>query len=278
MYLSYVNHLGEHIDFYGDSPFILAEHNLFDWQLTYETAGGRSSGFKLESREFSLKIRIVPKRFKGKDRPQAFSQLINHFVSVVSADTQVPGKMYARSGEYLEGKIIISNKSDWHVDKSVTLSCQFLADNPVWQCPHVHEFKSVDQSSYEFLGYPHGYPYDYAAVMPGYQTVNNSSTEASDYVLTIHGPVSSPLIYLNGISVGAYVTLSANDTLVINSRDKTVQKISGNVTSNEFNKRYKGPVSMFSKLEPGVVTAIWSGNFDFDLSIIEQRREPLWMI
>ena len=278
MYLSYVNHLGETIDFYGQSPYIMTEHSFFNWQLSYNTSNNRSSGYRLDGREFDFTVRIVPRHLNGRNRPQEYADLINRFVSVVSADTDTPGRMYAKSGEYLEGRIVVSDKTAWTIDKSVTLSCRFRADNPTWRTEHEHRFSIVEQAEYEFLCYPYEYAHDYAAMLPGYASIENNSTEASDYLMTIYGPASSPMVSLNGIQVGAAVALGANDRLVIDTGAKTVIKYTEAVAENVFNARYKGDVSMFTKLQPGSITAIWSGAFRFDLTILERRREPTWML
>ena len=278
MYFTYVNHLGEFLNFYGDSPYILIEHGFTNWQIAYSVTQNRTSGYKFEAKEIPFTIRIMPRRIKGKDRPQAFSELINRFAEVVSADMEQPGRLYAKSGEYLEGRIILSEKSEWNVDKSVTLRCSLLCDNPVWQYPNVNHCKYDSENSYKYLDYPYGYPHDYAASLKGYTTIKNASTEAADYILVIHGPCTSPVIALNGVKVGANVTLGSNDRLIINSADKTVLRQTANVSANEFNSRYKGETSMFTKLQPGPVSAIWSGGFEFDITILERRREPQWMI
>lgn len=276
MYFTYENHLGERIDFYGSSPYILTQHTFLDWQLAYNTSNNRSSGFRLDGREFDFTVRIMPRRVTGKARPQTFSNLINYFVSVVSADMDVPGKLYAKSGEYLEGRITVSNKSAWNIDKNVTLQCKFRADNPTWQYANTHHFDTVEQNTYEYLDYPYGFPFDYSATLPGQAQINSATTENADYIMTIYGSVSAPMVWLNGVQIGAYVTLADGDRLVINSRNKTVTKYSSNVISNEFNNRIKG--QMFAQLEPGIISVLWSGLFEFDLSILEQRREPVWMI
>ena len=49
--------------------------------------------------------------------------MINRFVAVIAADKDQPGRLYAKTGEYLEGRIIASEKASWNVDKSVTLNC-----------------------------------------------------------------------------------------------------------------------------------------------------------
>lgn len=86
------------------------------------------------------------------------------------------------------------------------------------------------------------------------------------------------MVSINGIKVGANVVLGADDRLVIDTRAKSVIKQTANMAINAFNSRYKGDTSMFAQIPPGAVAVIWSGVFDFDLTILEKRREPAWMI
>lgn len=72
------------------------------------------------------------------------------------------------------------------------------------------------------------------------------------------------------------MSIGHSQTLEINSRDRTVYIVSGNIRENHFNDRYKNSDSMFTKLPPGELVIAWSGTFDFNLEILEGRREPAW--
>lgn len=275
MNLYYENHLGERIYFYR-SPYVLTEHDLFNWVMSYSTVNNKTSGYRFNGVEKNITIRILPKAQTREAREAMFAELVDRLVEVVSADNEIPGKFCTDTGEYLTCKFVSSKKTEWNIPRDVTITCGIRVDNPVWHHSDKYHVEFEDVTTYEYLDYPYGYKYDYKAILPGYTTVINGSTEPCDYILTIHGPVVNPKIVINGISVGAYVSLGSAQDLVINTSDKTVKKIYGNIVENQFNNRYKGDVSMFTKLPVGVVSMLWSGQFNFDLEVVEERREPAW--
>ena len=70
--------------------------------------------------------------------------------------------------------------------------------------------------------------------------------------------------------------LGAGEQLEIDTKNKTVYKISNGVRTNVFNKRYKGSVSMFEKLPIGDVSIMWDGNLNAEIVIMSERLEPKW--
>ena len=275
MNLYYENHLGERIYFFR-SPYILTEHDLFNWVMSYSTVNNKSSGYKFDALERNVTIRIMPRAQTGEARAAMFADLVDDFVRIVSADKNTMGKIWTDNGEYLVCKFISCEKTEWNIPRNVTLTCRLRSDNPIWQHSDNYQVSFTDETEYQYLDYPHDFAYDYKGLLPGYKEIENGSTETADYILTIKGPATNPKIMINGISVGAYVALGSAQTLVINTKTKSVTKISGAIEENHFNDRYKGEVSMFTKLPPGPVSLLWSGLFGFDLEVIEERREPAW--
>ena len=57
---------------------------------------------------------------------------------------------------------------------------------------------------------------------------------------------------------------------------ETVEKVAVNgERESVFNNRAKKK-SIFKKVPPGRQEIVWSGTFDFDLLIYEERSEPKW--
>lgn len=275
MNLYYENHLGERIYFFR-SPYILTEHNLFNWVMSYSTVNNKSSGYKFDALEKSITIRIMPRAQTTEVREAMFADLVDDFVRVVSADVDVMGKICTDNGEYMSCKFVSCEKTEWNIPRNVTLTCRLRSDNPIWQHSDNYQVSFTNETKYQFLDYPYDFNYDYRGLLPGYKEIENGSTETADYILTIKGPVTHPKVVINGIPVGAYVVLGAAQTLVINTKTKSVTKVYGQIRENHFNDRYKGSVSMFTKLPPGTIPLLWSGTFDFDMEVIEERREPAW--
>lgn len=148
---------------------------------------------------------------------------------------------------------------------------------PFWRKTTKHSYGTAETPEYEFLDFPYGFEYDYKAKLIGYKVVEVASVKAADWELTIHGHAVDPVVYLGGIAVGVNATIGATEKVVISSKDKTVTKISANgMKTNLFNARLK-TASIFSPLPSGPVGVMWPGTFALDLTVYEERSEPLWI-
>ena len=141
----YENHLGEQIKFY-DSPYILTSHSFVDWKLTYDTVQNVSSGFRIDQAAIPFAFRIMPRIETPTERAVEYKRLLNEFVSIVSKDVDIPGKLWTTNGQYLVCRIISSKKSAWHKYTDVTETCELLCDHPVWITEKSYEFLKPDSS------------------------------------------------------------------------------------------------------------------------------------
>ena len=99
----------------------------------------------------------------------------------------------------------------------------------------------------------------------------------ADWLIKIHGYASNPVVYVGGVAIGANAVIGSEETLVISSTNKMVIKIAANgIEENLFNARLKG-VSIFEPFQSGELPVMWSGTFDIDLTVYEERSEPLWI-
>jgi len=275
MKLYYENHLGERIYFYR-SPYVIISHSFFDWLLSYTKVNNRTSGYHFNAKEADFTVRLLPLARSAELRESMFAELYDEFVEVVSADTDVPGRLLTDTGEYISCRFVSSAKSNWNIPRNVNIACKISIDDPTWKRSEVYEISYSPETEYEYLDYPYDFSHDYKGDLPGYVQIWNDSTEDSDYIMTIYGAASRPKVVLNGIDVGADVVIGESEKLVINSAEQTAVVLADGVRKNVFNQRYKGARSMFSKLPPGTATIFWSGNFHFDLEVIRKRREPSW--
>jgi len=275
MNLYYENHLGKRIHFYR-SPYILTNHSFFDWLLSFTTVNNKTSGYVFKPSEADFTVRLMPLAKTQNLREAMFAELYDEMVEVFSADASEPGKLWTDGGEYLSCRVISSKKSKWNIPRDVTVVCRISVDSPTWKKPEAYEISFTEETEYGYLDYPHGYNYDYKGTLLGYTELTNDSTEASDYIMTISGPITNPKVVVNGIDVGANVSVGSTERLVIDTAEQTVYIYGPGISKNVFNKRLKGTQSMFTKLPSGKVAVIWSGLFDFNFEIIRERREPSW--
>lgn len=95
-------------------------------------------------------------------------------------------------------------------------------------------------------------------------------------LLVIYGPVVNPQVIIGDKSYLVNIVLEQGERLEIDSRTRTVTKISKNGEQvNAFHNREKGK-KFFKKIPPGRQKVVWSGKFDWDLVIYEERSEPRW--
>lgn len=123
--------------------------------------------------------------------------------------------------------------------------------------------------------YPGRYPFRYANGMNNTHVQNPHFTDAN-FTLVIYGPVVNPQVIIGDKSYLVNIVLEQGERLEIDSRTRTVTKISKNGEQvNAFHNREKGK-KFFKKIPPGRQKVVWSGKFDWDLVIYEERSEPRW--
>ena len=138
----------------------------------------------------------------------------------------------------------------------------------------VHEesksFESQRPESTGFLKYPYGYDYDYTPPEVTTDTWASDSPFPSSFRMEIHGPCVNPSVLINGYTYLVWATIASGETLVIDSTNNTVMCGDNNLFDAR-NKEY----SVFEPIPPGNLTLEW-GDFDFDLTLYEERSEPKW--
>lgn len=131
---------------------------------------------------------------------------------------------------------------------------------------------------YEFLGYPHGYPYDYGKQKKGSQNWGINHFAKSNFKMTIYGPCTNPRIAINGHVYQVFETLENSEYITIESRKKTIYKhLSNGTVQNIFWKRRKDS-SVFEPLPPGELLVNWNAEFGFDILAYIERSVPKWIL
>ena len=183
-----------------------------------------------------------------------------------------PGRII--HGEYeIECYITMSNTyyETPFIYNELTIYCPY----PSWKRERKYELREAEEKIYPFLDYPYGYKYDFKAVLPGYIVISNQSEAPAQYKLVIYGPVTNPIVTIDNIKIGVLASIGSSERVEISSIDKTVIQY-GVVEKNLFNQRIKTN-SLFERIPSGKHTVLWSGNFNADIFLYEERSEPLWI-
>lgn len=148
---------------------------------------------------------------------------------------------------------------------------------PFWSQKKLIELKNRDgESEYPYLDFDYDYDYDFKATLPGYGRINNDAVAPCQWEIVIPGPVTNPIISVDGKVIGVYATIGTEETLYISSKDKTVYKLHDGAKTNLFNNRVKGE-SMFEPFTSGGHAVSWSGLFNISLTMFMERSEPPWI-
>lgn len=170
--------------------------------------------------------------------------------------SMTPGRII--HGEYyIDCYITVSNTwyDNPYTRDTITVYCPY----PFWQKPHDYHFTTEDGGS---------------------GTIEVVSPGGAEFVLTIHGPTTPNHCYvtINGINIGADVVMRDGDRLVFDSKNKTVMLYYdyGGV-ANVFRARFTDQGSIFEKISFGEHEITWPEDFDVDLTITDERSEPVWI-
>lgn len=188
--------------------------------------------------------------------------------------TMTPGRI--THGEYYID-CYITESSTFYEDPWTQNTLKIYCPYPFWRRDIPYFLHAAEVTEYEFLDYPYGFPYDYRATLPGYAMITNPGVKPAEWELRIKGYVENPVIVIGGMSVGVNALIGSGETLVISSKNKTVVKIADNgIKTNLFNARLKER-SIFDPLPSGELSVMWSGTYDAELTVFEERSEPLWI-
>lgn len=151
----------------------------------------------------------------------------------------------------------------------LTIYCPF----PFWRRDNNFTLTAREETeTYEYLDFPYDFAFDYKGTLNGYAMITNPAVKDAEWKLEIHGAVNNPVVVIGGRKIAVNATVGAGETLVISSRDKTVMM----GETNLFNARVKTK-DFFDPLPSGEHSVIWSGLYNMDLTVYEERSEPLWI-
>lgn len=96
-------------------------------------------------------------------------------------------------------------------------------------------------------------------------------------IITIYDAAINPSITIGGKIYAMNATISAGQRIIIDQVRRTIVSMAadGSVT-NLFDYRDKTN-DIFAYIAPGTQTVIYTGDFTFDISVIQQRSEPSWI-
>ena len=135
----------------------------------------------------------------------------------------------------------------------------------------------IDIGSGDFGGfdYPYDYNFDYALPLKG-QDITCDSVGENAFQIRIYGEAVNPSIIIGEHTYTINGTVGSGETLLIDSLARTITLTKADLQKvNFFDKRSRESY-IFQPIPSGTQPVRWSGNFGFDLTVIEERSEPKW--
>lgn len=171
----------------------------------------------------------------------------------------------------------ITAVSTYYEDPWTQQTLTIYCPRPFWRRENIFTLRIEEQeTTYEWLDYPYGFPFDYQATLPGYAMVSNPAVKPSDWRLTIKGPANNPFVIIGPRNISVNAAIGAGEKLVIDSANKTVMKYGPGEAVNLFNARNKTS-DFFDPLPGGEYSVLWPGTYEVELIVYEERSEPLWI-
>jgi hypothetical protein len=269
----YEDHLGRR--FVGlDCGVYMNYNDLRDYSWSYETINSRISRFYrgITTRKIPLVV------YCGSDEEAMVVMNRLHELAETDVAANQPGKIYI-GDYYTHGYITGSTKANYLVTKRLCeITLTFVSDDPAWYRDQLHTFPAGTDNqinSESGTDYPYAYPYDYALRRQGWNIVSDT-IGSSAFRLEIFGVAEDPAITIGGHVYKVRGKVSAGEVLTIDSIAKTVtlSTVSGQKI-NWFDNRNRESY-VFEPIPAGKNSVTWSGEFGFNLTLIEKRSEPKW--
>ena len=186
-----------------------------------------------------------------------------------------PGKLWV-GDYYLECYITELNPKEYdEIFYTVDVDATVEAFTSYWIGKKTYTFHSYGITSSDNKRYPGKYPYRYANGMASNYLINPNYT-SSNFRMIIYGPVVSPQVTIGSNTYLVNITLETGEYLRIDSRSRTIVKVLKNGEEmNAYHCRSKGR-EFFQKIQPGRQMVSWTGKFEFDITVIEERSIPKW--
>ena len=264
----YTNHINESIEF-GSGGLFVNENDLrnFTWDLS--TKNGKITSFSRGV--VSKTIPVVILSANAED-------VKNRLFEVCEKDVLAKkhGKIFV-GDYYLKCFVTASSKSNYLQSKKHTeISLKISTDFPYWVKETTTTFGYNIISGGKNLDFNNDFAYDYTSNMLD-EELNNTGFAPANFRMLIYGPVQNPVVNIGGYTYAVNASVAENEYLAIDSIAKTViLKHKDGSETNCFNLRNRESY-LFQKIHSGINLVSITGDFKFDITLLEERSEPKWI-
>lgn len=271
--LKYKNHLNEVFEFGKDGIFV-DTNELHDYEWAVTKKGNRISAFNREVSKRKLPVIIIcDTEAKGIAARNKLMEVVEKDVLAMKHGQIILGDYYFRCFVTKSQKKNYLTTKRW-MEATLTLTTDF----PYWVKESTAQFgtrTASEVSAGKNLDFSHDVPYDFYSGFEKRELVNTGFV-GSNFKIIIYGVASNPAVFIGGHEYRVNCDVGENEYLTIDSLTKQVY-LTGNKgeITNKFNDRNKDSY-IFEKVQPGSHAVTWTGDFGFDITLLEERSEPKW--
>lgn len=271
--IKYINHLNEAME-WGTGGIYVNSNDLRNYSWDYTKENDKISYFSQ-----SIVKKSVPIIICCSSETEGI-ELKNKLLEIGEKDVLATqhGKLII-GDYYLKCFITGSKKSDYLIKKGyMKATLTIVTDYPQWVKETTTIFRTITEETKEGkrnLDFNVDFPSDYASELKG-KVLTNTSFVSTNFRMSIYGAVVNPVIFIAGHRYQINYTVEVGETLTVDSLEKTVILTKRNGEQvNCFNFRERESY-IFEQIPSGNNVVNWNGEFDFDITLIEQRSEPKW--
>lgn len=271
--LKYKNHVNEVFEFGKDGIFVdMNELHDYEWTVTKKGNRIASLDYAISKRKLPVVI-ICDTEAKGIAARNKLMEVVEKDVLAMKHGRIIIGDYYFRCFVTKSQKKNYLNTKRW-MEITLTLTTDF----PYWVKESTMQFGTrlpSDPSVGKNLDFAHDLPYDFYSGF-NVRDLNNTGFVRTNFKIIIYGAASNPAVFIGGHEYGVNCDIGENEYLTIDSLSKQVY-LTGNTgeITNKFNDRNKDSY-IFEKIPPGSNPVSWTGDFGFDIILMEERSEPKW--
>lgn len=271
--ITFENHLGERIEF-GTGGIFANQNELHDFSWDHIEKNNKIVSFRKSITEKNLPVLIICRDAEEGIRKK------NLLTETMEKDVlAAQGGKIVINGYYMKCFVTASKKSDYLlIDGYMKTELTVLTDTPYWIKEATTSYIPGQTAPYEQnLDYPFEFAFDYHSGDPRQTFTMNNDFTYSDFEITIYGPCQNPALIINSVLYRVNADVNVGECLKINSLAKKIYKrsVNGEIV-NLFHARERNSY-IFTKISPGRNVVIPSGDFSFDITLIEKRSEPKWI-
>lgn len=270
--VKYVNHLNEAFEFGKNGIFVdVNELHDFEWNVTKKNNRITLLDKAVTKKKIPIKIICATEEQGIAARNKLYE------VTDKDAIAMKHGRIYI-GDYYLRCYVTKSQKKEYlNSDRYIRMTLTLSTDFPMWIKETTSSFRKLGAVGSGGTNFDYGfdYPFDYSSETTNRDLINTGIAD-TNFKMIIYGACVDPAVYINGHLYQVNCTVNSGEYLTIDSVTKKITLTATNGTTTNVFKLRNRDSYIFQKIASGSNTVTWEGDFGIDITLLEERSEPLW--